>query len=55
MRRMQLRGHENITKRYLVHVASFNIGLLMRKLLGVGTPRGLGNRVAKALAAACTT
>lgn len=52
MRRVHLRGHENISKRYLMHVAAFNIGLLMRTILGVGTPRGLGNRGAKALAAA---
>lgn len=50
MRRVHLRGHENISKRYLVHVAAFNIGLLMRKLLGVGTPRELANRLGKALA-----
>jgi len=41
MRRTWLRGHANILKRYLVHVAAFNLGVVMRKLLGVGTPRGL--------------
>lgn len=41
MRRTWLRGHENILKRYLVHVAAFNLGLVMRSLLGAGTPRGL--------------
>lgn len=43
MRRTWLRGHENILKRYLVHVAAFNLGLVMRALLGVGTPRGLAD------------
>jgi len=41
MRRVHLRGHENIEKRYLVHTAAFNLGLVMRKLVGRGTPRGL--------------
>jgi len=48
MRRVHLRGHENVAKRYLVHVAAFNLGLLMRRVLGVGTPRELANRIAKA-------
>ena len=39
MRKLWLRGHENIAKRLLVHVAGFNLGLLMRKLLGAATPR----------------
>jgi hypothetical protein len=41
MRRVHLRHHPNILKRLLVHVAAFNLGLIMRKLLGRGTPRGL--------------
>jgi transposase len=41
MRRTHLRGHQNILKRLLVHVSGFNFGLLMRKLVGVGKPRGL--------------
>lgn len=39
MRRTYLRGHGNIMKRLLVHVAGFNLGLLMRTILGYGTPR----------------
>ncbi len=39
MRRAWLRGRENIHKRYLIHVAGHNLGLLMRLLIGVGTPR----------------
>jgi transposase len=46
MRRTHLRGHRNILKRLLVHVGGFNLGLLMRTLFGVGTPRGLQGRVA---------
>jgi transposase len=45
MRRTYLRGHENILKRLLVHSGAFNLGLLMRQGLGVGTPRGLQGRV----------
>lgn len=41
MRRVWLRGRENILKRYLLHVCGFNLGLIMRGLLGSGTPRGL--------------
>ena len=41
MRRVHLRRHPNILKRLLVHVAAFNLGLVMRHLLGRGTPRGL--------------
>ena len=41
MRRTHLRGHENIRKRLLVHVAGFNLGLLMRQLFGFGKPRVL--------------
>ena len=41
MRRVHLRGQENIRKRMLIHAAAFNLGLLMRKRFGVGTPRGL--------------
>src|SRR5262245_38887906 len=41
MRRTHLRGHANILKRLLVHSGGFNLGLLMRTLIGVGTARGL--------------
>ena len=41
MRRTHLRRQENIQKRLLVHVAGFNLGILMRRWLGAGTPKGL--------------
>ncbi len=50
MRRVHLRGHENILNRYLLHVAAFNLGLLMRRLVGCGKPRELANRPARAFA-----
>jgi len=46
MRRAWLRGQENLHKRYLVHVAGYNLGLIMRLLVGAGTPRELSARVA---------
>ena len=39
MRRTWLRGRQNVHKRYLVHTAGYNLGLLMRALFGAGTPR----------------
>jgi hypothetical protein len=33
-----------ILKRQLLHVSAFNLGLILRKLLGAGTPRELKNR-----------
>jgi len=40
-RRTWLRGLAEVTKRYVVQVAAHNLGLLMRKLFGVGKPRAL--------------
>jgi len=40
MRRLHLRGRENILKRLLVHIGGFNLSLVMRQLVGKGTPRG---------------
>jgi len=51
MRRTHLRGHENILKRLLIHAGGFNLGLVMRQLIGVGTPRGLQDVTLGALAA----
>jgi transposase len=50
MRRTYLRGHDNILKRVLVHASGFNLGLVMRRLIGVGTPRGLQGRLAALIA-----
>ena len=51
MRRTHLRGHTNILKRLLIHVSGFNLGLIMRQLIGFGTPRGLQGRPAAVIAA----
>jgi transposase len=50
LRRVHLRGHDNIRKRLLAHTGALNLGLLMRTLFGVGTPRGLQDRAAALLA-----
>ena len=50
MRRVYLRGHTNIRKRMLIHTVGFNLGLLMRKLCCVGTPRSLQGRAMALLA-----
>jgi len=42
MRRLHLRHRSNILKRLLIHIGGLNLGLVMRKLFGKGTPRGLG-------------
>jgi transposase len=41
MRRVHLKGRDNILKRLLVHAGGFNLALIMRKLVGVGKPRRL--------------
>ena len=46
MRRTHLRGHTNILKRVLIHASGFNLGLILRQVIGFGTPRGLQDRPA---------
>jgi hypothetical protein len=40
-RRSWIRGILEVSKRYLIQVAGHNLGILMRKLFGIGTPRSL--------------
>lgn len=40
LRRLHLRGRDNILKRLLIHLCGFNLSLIMRKCSGRGTPRG---------------
>ena len=54
MRRLYLCHQENIAKRLLVHIAGYNLGLLMRKYFGVGKPRCLQGRSAALWAALVT-
>jgi transposase len=54
MRRVHLRGRENILKRLVVHVGAFNLGLVMRKRFGVGKPKQLQGLCAALLSALLT-
>lgn len=49
MRRCHLRGRENILKRQMVHGSAANLSLILRHLLGSGTPRELRNAGAGSL------
>jgi len=53
MRRTHLRHHGNILKRLLVHVAGFNLGLLMRRMFGIGKPRCLQDGPSSGAKALC--
>jgi hypothetical protein len=44
MRRVHLRGRENILKRQLIHVCAFNLSLIFRRILGARAPRELKSR-----------
>jgi transposase len=46
-RRTWLRGRENVQKRYLLTAAARNLGLVMRHLFGIGTPRSLQGLAAR--------
>jgi len=45
-RRSWLRGLVNVAKRYVIQAAAYNLGVILRKLFGVGTPRSLQGRAA---------
>ncbi len=45
MRRLHLGGRRNIAKRLLLEAAAFNLSLILRRLLGVGTARGAAERL----------
>ena len=51
-RRTRLRKRDNVQKRYLIQAAAFNLSLVMRQLLGRGTPRGYQDAIRRQLAAA---
>src|SRR5580704_4624071 len=51
MRRTHLRGHTNILKRLLIHAGAFNLGVLLRAIVGVGTPRALQDTASRAFVA----
>jgi hypothetical protein len=46
LRRVHLRGQDHIAKRLLLHAAAFNLSLILRRLLGMGTARQAADRLA---------
>jgi transposase len=49
MRRLYLRGRENVLKRVLIHVGALNLSLVMRQQFGKGTPRSWQGMSAQAV------
>ena len=48
LRRVHVRHRDNVEKRVLIQAATYNLALMMRMLLGAGTPKGLSKRLAAA-------
>ena len=44
-----VRGHDNVRKRVLIQAAADNIGLLLHRQTGIGTPRSLQGRAVSAI------
>jgi transposase len=51
MRRLQVRGRDNVTKRVLLQAAAFNLALILRSITRAGTPRGLADLARPVLSA----
>jgi transposase len=51
MRRLHLRGRENIAKRVLIHAGGFNMGVLMRVFYQMTKPRAVCGRAGRAFCA----
>ena len=47
--RTEVRGHSNVIKRLLIQAGAFNLGMVLRKQVGAGTPRGLQAQVLRAM------
>jgi len=47
LRRLYVRGKENVRKKLLLQAAACNLALLLRKVIGAGTPRALQDLVAR--------
>jgi transposase len=50
MRRVHLRGRDNIMKRLMIHIGAFNLSLVLRQTFAKGTPRGLQDLLTAELA-----
>ena len=51
MRRVHVRGRDNVAKRVLLQAAAFNLALILRSITKAGTPRGLADLKTKLLCA----
>src|SRR5437016_14442926 len=49
LRRLYVRGKQNVQKRLLLQAAACNLALLLRTMIGVGTPRALQDAVTNVL------
>ena len=49
LRRTEVRGPSNVLKRLLIQAGAFNLGMLLRKQVGAGTPGGLQAQVLRAM------
>ena len=47
LRRLYVRGKQNVQKRLLLQAAACNLALLLRKMMGAGTPRALQDVAAR--------
>jgi transposase len=54
MRRLHLTKRDNVAKRVLIHVAGFNLGLMMRVKYGLAKPRGLAGAAFASIPALCS-
>jgi hypothetical protein len=43
MRRLHVRGRDNVAKRVLLQAAAFNLALILRSITKAGTPKGLAD------------
>ncbi len=48
LRRLYVRGKQNVQKRLLLQAAACNLALLLRKMIGVGTPRAMQSDLMRA-------
>ena len=51
MRRLHVRGRDNVAKRVLLQAAAFNLALILRSITLAGTPRGLADLTLPVLSA----
>jgi hypothetical protein len=51
MRRLHVRGRDNVAKRVLLQAAAFNLALILRSITKAGTPKGLADLKSRLLSA----